>query len=348
MKLSPFVAKILNESVKIAFLFVIAANFSFAQKLKVTETKEPEPEGFNWTYIVILGLGIALGGAVFWWLSRRKNSDQNLQRPLKSNIKNKVVKPKTPKKTRPKAKPIKPQSDLGKAEIGVPQKSERDEFLPIFLIKKIEPTRPFTPLTLSNDESLLSAIEQSYEELEEDESVRGLALKILAKFKFRNSVEAISQIALYDISVGLRSRAVSILAEFDHPSVFETILLACADPSREVRAAAANGLFRLSFERTEAWLRLAESSDIGRTRQAARAVIAGDFVQRSIERLIHSERKYVAEAFAIIALLIKAGETDEIFEALNKSEEKNIRKAIRHTITIVNEPNSVQKLSKIG
>lgn len=348
MKLPPFITKVFNESTKIAFTFAISLTSILAQKLTITETNKPEEEGFDWTYIAILGLGVALGGAVFWWLSRRNRDEHNVPRTLKSNVQNKGIKPKPPEKLRPKIKSINQDFKSDKPEIIVPQKPKQDEFMPIFVIKKIEPTRPFTPLPLSNDLSLLSAIEQANEELEEDEEIRGLALKILAKFKYRNSVEAISQIALYDISANLRSRAVSILADFNHQSVFETILLACADPSREVRAAAAKGLFHLSFERTEAWLRVAESDDIGQIRQAARAVIAGDFVLRSIERLIHPDRKYAAEAFAIIALLIKAGETDEIFESLNKSEDKNIRKAIRHTIIVVNEPESVQKLSKIG
>lgn len=60
------------EGIKIALIFVIGFSSLFAQKLKVTETQKPEPEGFNWGYILILGLGIALGGAIFWWLNRLK------------------------------------------------------------------------------------------------------------------------------------------------------------------------------------------------------------------------------------------------------------------------------------
>ena len=224
------------------------------------------------------------------------------------------------------------------------KKDESNSPLPIFTITKIELTKPIAPLPPSNNESLLCAIEQANDELEEDEEIRGLALKILAAFKKQNSVEAISQIALYDLSANLRSKAVSILAQFNHESVFETILLAGADPSREVRAAAALGLFHLSFDRTEAWLRLAELDEIGRVRQGARAVIAGDLVQRSLGRLIHLNKQYASEAFAIVVLLIKAGETSEIFASLCKNGDINIKKAILHIIKITNEPNTLAKV----
>jgi hypothetical protein len=100
----------------------------------------------------------------------------------------------------------------------------------------------------------------------------------------------------------------------------------------------------LSFDRTEAWLRVGETKDIGRIRQAARAAIAGDFVERSIERLIHPDKKYANEAFAIIALLIKAGETEGIFEALNKYEEINIIRAILHIIKVTRNAAALEKL----
>ena len=121
--------------------------------------------------------------------------------------------------------------------------------LPINSFNKLAPARDFEPLPLSTDEALLSAIEQTNEECDEDEAMRELAVRILAAFRMRNSVDALSQIALYDLSSNLRSRAVAALTDLDHETVFEAILLACADPTREVRAAAARGLFRLNFDR---------------------------------------------------------------------------------------------------
>ena len=137
----------------------------------------------------------------------------------------------------------------------------------------------------------MSAVEQTHEEFEEDEEIRELSVRILAAFKTRNSVEALSEVALYDLSSNLRSKAVTILSEFDHESVFETVLLACADPTREVKAAAARSLFRLSFDRANAWTRIADSDEEGRMRQIARAAIEADLVNRTLERLVHEDHK---------------------------------------------------------
>jgi hypothetical protein len=216
--------------------------------------------------------------------------------------------------------------------------------LPVFSFLKIPPARPFAPLTLSNDEALMSAIEQTHEEFEDDEEIRELSVRILAVFKTRNSVEALSEVALYDLSSNLRSKAVTVLSEFDHESVFETILLACADPTREVKAAAARALFRLSFDRANAWTRLAESEEEGRMRQVARAAIEADLVVRSLDRLVHEDLNIAQEAAAFTALMIKSGETKEIFNALVKHKKINVRKAILHIIKITKDQKALDGL----
>jgi HEAT repeats len=333
MKFYPSIQILFFKSMGVALILAIDFTTLFAQKLKITETQKPEPEGFNWGYILILGLGIAFGGAVVWWLSRRESDSPETL--TKKQDKNEYFKKTDSFEKIPEYANSKRQS---------PEPDQSDAALPIFSITQIELSKPFIPLPMSNEESLLSAIEQINEECEEDEEIRALALKILTVFKKRNSIEAISKMAIYDISANLRAKAVTVLSEFDHESVFETILLACADPSREVRAAAARGLFRLNFERTDAWLRLAESTDTGRVRQAGRAIIAGDLVKPSIERLVHPDIKYASEAFAIVLLLIRAGETEEIFKIFNKNEDKDIRRAILHSFKVAKENNSLEKL----
>ena len=162
-------------------------------------------------------------------------------------------------------------------------------------------------------------------------------MRVLAKFKNKNSAETITQMALYDLSANLRSTAVSALADFDHESVFEGILLACADPTREVRAAAARSLFRLSFDRSEAWTRIAECEDDFRIVQAARAAIESDLVEKSIDRLVHEDEKYAYEAFALVALLIRAGETKEVFDVIQNSRDKSVKLAMLHVLKVVRD-----------
>lgn len=221
---------------------------------------------------------------------------------------------------------------------------ESEVYLPIFSIRRLENSRAYDDLPLSNDESLMDAIEQTQDEMEEDSEVRELSIRILAAFKTRNSVEALSQVALYDLSSNLRSKAVTTLCEFDHESVFEPILLACADPTREVRAAAARGLTKLTFDRADAWTRIAELDAEGRIVAAARAAIESGFVDMSFDRLIHRDRKYAYEAFALMSLLIKAGETEKIFNALENHQDMNVRRAILHTIKINKDQKAIEGL----
>jgi len=344
MKLFPRIQRLFFEGISLTLVIVFVFSSLAAQKLKIVETQKPEPEGFNLGYVLILGLGIALGGAIFWWLNWRKGDEPNEAKNPPPKPKKKGPNPvkKSQKNLVPKTKSLN-QEDFDKFELAEAEKYKIDSLLPIFSITEIEPTKTIPQLPLSNEPSLLSAIEHVNEELEEDEEMRLVSLRVLAAFKNRNSVEAITQVALYDISANLRAKAVTALSEFDHPSVFETILLACADPTREVRAAAARGLSRLSFERSEAWLRLAETQDVGILRHAARAIIAGDLVQRSIERLIHTNQEYAFEAFAVVVLLIKAGETDEILAARLEHKNKTIGKAITHIIALVGETRLLEK-----
>ncbi len=219
--------------------------------------------------------------------------------------------------------------------------------LPINSFSQLAQAKRYNPLAVSDDPSLLTAIEQVNEEYEEDESVRDLALRILTAFRFRNSVEAIAQMALYDLSSNLRSRAVTTLADFDHESVFETILLACADPTREVRAAAARGLFRLGFDRAHAWKRIIEANDDFRMSHAARAAVESGIVAKSFDRLVHEDLKIAYEAFALVSLLIKAGETDAVFEALLDHKDERIKYALLHVLKVHKDERTLNKLNEL-
>ena len=219
--------------------------------------------------------------------------------------------------------------------------------LPINSFHELSPAKTFDQLPISNDSSLINAIEQANEEFEEDEEVRDLALRILTAFRNKNSVEALAQIAIYDLSSNLRSKAVSTLTDFDHESVFETILLACADPTREVRAAAARGLFRLNFDRADAWKRIIETKDDFHMTHAARAAIESGIVVKSFDRLVHEELKVAYEAFTLVALLIKSGETKEIFEAIRTHKDERVRLALLHVLKVIRDDGTLAGLTEL-
>ncbi len=219
--------------------------------------------------------------------------------------------------------------------------------LPINSFSELVPSKKFEVLPVSDDPSLLNAIEQANEEYEEDETIRELAVKILSNFRTQNSVDGLGQLALYDLSANLRSKAVTTLTDFDHESVFEPILLACADPTREVRAAAARGLFRLSFDRADAWKRILETGDEFRMRHAARAAIEAGIVLKAFERLVHEDLKIAYEAFVLVAMLITAGETEEIFSAIQEHRDERVKFALLHVLKSIKDERSLDSLSEL-
>lgn len=221
----------------------------------------------------------------------------------------------------------------------VPEKLPESTFeeLPINSFTEIRPVEEFSVLPVSNDTALLDAIEISQDEFEEDEKVREIALRVLESFKTRNAAECLGQMALYDLSANLRSKAVASLADLDHESVFEDILLACADPTREVRASAARGLFRLSFDRADAWARIALSKDEFRMRQAAQAALEAGLVERTFDRLTHVDKKIAYEAFTFTTLLVKAGEAEKLFKAIETHRDTKVRLALLHVLQVVKE-----------
>lgn len=368
-----------NKLLSVLSLMIFIAFEVAAQMPSVPVSPEDEPEvaeDYTWWYLMLFLLVVGLVGALYWRQKNRKiekavvqkqkefqksrvessmdalDADKELEwlrknqsimdrkrrkKPLAEQEKSSTVTlPQRKRKARPKITE-KPAEDEKPNEITVP--------LPIFSIQRLELARPFSLLPLSNDESLMNAIEQAHEDFEEEEEeVRELTVKVLAAFKTRNAAEALAQFALYDLSSGLRSKAVAALTDLDHESVFEPILVACADPSREVRAAAARGLFRLNFDRADAWTRIAESGEEGRMRQAARAAQEAGFVERSVDRLVHHDYKIAYEAFALIALLIKAEETEVIFTTLENHRDANVRRALLHVIKVTKDQNALDGL----
>lgn len=337
-------------------------------KLQVPAAVESDaPEDYTWWYAALFLLALGLIGTVIWRMNAKKAAGTRAGKPRKKAVsqatgdslldagkelewfrKNQKLmggnKNGSNGKNNQRSRLPANRSGVD-AEAKTPRGDEKlPAELPVFSIEKIEPARPFAPLPISNDEALMSAIEQTHEEFEEDEEVRELSVRILTAFKTRNSVDALSQVALYDLSSNLRSKAVTILSDFDHESVFETILLACADPTREVKAAAARALFHLSFDRANAWTRIADSDEEGRMRQTARAAIEADLVNRSLDRLVHQDNKIAREAAAFAALMIKSGETVEVFDALVKHKDLNVRKAILHIIKITKNQKALEKL----
>lgn len=351
----------------LVFVLYSFVSETLAQTSRTLAQKNIESgEDFTLWYVSLFVLVAALIAAIFWKVKSQNKQKEQFERASQTRRndflesgsldadkemewlrKNQNLVDKNRKRAIAKKNLVKKTSqieDVPAPNGGKPLVNTEPAVLPVFSFEKLEKSAEYLPLPISQDEALLSAVEQAYDEYEEDEEVRDLAMRVLMAFKTRNSIEALSQMALYDLSSMLRSKAVVTLTEFDHESVFETILLACADPTREVRAAAARGLTRLSFNRADAWARIMETKEPGRIRQAARAAIESGFVQMSFDRLVHHDKQTAYEAFILLALLLRADETEPIFSALRNHKNMKVRLAILHLFKVTKDQNALNEL----
>jgi HEAT repeat protein len=172
---------------------------------------------------------------------------------------------------------------------------------------------------------------------DENSDVRCEAARSLSMFHVKSAVDALSQMISNDPEPQVRAAAAASLAAFDHESVLPIILTALADDSREVVAAAARGLSRFSFDRADAYVRLHEMSDREILAKIARACIKSGMASQAIERLSSTDRRQAYEAFALLAILAKAGEIEPLFVAIQMHEDTTVRIAAVHVIGLAGE-----------
>ena len=297
---------------------------------------------FTTGYVLILVFGAFFCASIFWW-RREKSKDEILERRsslIKGKAKNGNERKLRPQSTKignernetevsaDVATWIQNNIDNNKQSSDARQERLRRSINPAALalgksalVFQLPPSpSPIVPLPISNDKSLLDAIEQ-IQHFNAAEENREAALSILIAFKSGNAVEALTQVAHYDESSRLRIIALSGLGEFDHESVFEPVLLTCADPAREVRAAAARTFARLSVNRAEAYTRIVESEDPERLRLASMVCIDAGLAKHSLSRLAHHDSQQANDAFAMMRLLVAAGQFAPITEAISNSQD---------------------------
>jgi HEAT repeat protein len=174
------------------------------------------------------------------------------------------------------------------------------------------------------------------------------AAKILGEFPVQASVTSLTGIVRNDAEPSVRACAVVSLACINHESVFPAMLLALADESREVRAAAARSMSRLSFDRSGAYIRLLESYDQASLREFAAACVNAGIVSQNIDRLATSDRRQAYETFSLICLLAKAKTTETLTEAITNHSDTNVRLSVIHLLAATNEPHIFEKLQPLA
>jgi HEAT repeat protein len=197
----------------------------------------------------------------------------------------------------------------------------------------------------SEDEQLARALSLS---ASADVHERAEALKTLGQFRVSSSVEAITRIARHDCEPNLRSMAISSLGSIDHESVFPAILIGMADESREVRAAAARALNRLSFDRADAYVRVIETSDEDTVCNVAKACIQAGIVSQNIDRLASSDHRQAYETFSLICLLAKANMNEPIFDVIAEHPNMDVRLKAVHLLASTGQPEVFEHLRQLA
>jgi HEAT repeat protein len=214
-------------------------------------------------------------------------------------------------------------------------------------ITKLEPTGRVEelPVWLEETEELVEAMERLKST---DVEARTAAARQLAQYQVQRSVEALSAMVAGDPEPVVRAAAVSSLGVIDHESVFAAVLISFADESREVRAAAARSLSRLRFDRADAYVRLLETANVETLGNVARACITCGMAAQAIDRLVSDDRRQAYEAFSLLSILAKAGETAPLLIAIEHHADVNVRLATIRLLGLAGQPNVADQLRQLA
>jgi HEAT repeat protein len=210
-------------------------------------------------------------------------------------------------------------------------------------ITHLEPAATFEDLPDSaDDERLVQALANVQSA---DLGERAEAIKVLGQFAVHSSVTALARVARLDAEASLKALAISSLAFINHESVFPAILIAMADESREVRAAAARSLSRLSFDRADAYIRVTETDDLECLNDVAEACIKAGIATQSIDKMSSGDHQ-AYESMAVVSLLVKAKRFEPLLEAMTNHADLDVRLVAIHVLGLAGELSVLDSLKQ--
>ncbi len=121
-----------------------------------------------------------------------------------------------------------------------------------------------------------------------------------------------------------------------------------ADDTREVRAAAARALSRLSFDRADAYVRVIETNDQETIRDVAGACVQAGIVSQNLDRLASSDHRQAYETFSLICLLAKAHMSDPILDAIASHPNMDVRLKAVHLFASAGQPGIFEQLRELA
>jgi HEAT repeat protein len=180
-----------------------------------------------------------------------------------------------------------------------------------------------------------------------DVQVRTGAANELALFTVQRSVGALTSLLVNDPDETVRSVAVASLGAIDHETVFAGVLLALADESRVVRAAAARTMTGLHLDRGEAYARIMETADPEMLQKVAQACSQTGIAKQAVDRLASEDRRQAFEAFSIFSLLARGGESDLILDTIRNHHDEEVRLCAVRVLSVAGQPSMVDKVRDI-
>lgn len=181
-----------------------------------------------------------------------------------------------------------------------------------------------------------------------DDYTRSVAAQELALHRCQRSVTALTSLVITDSDSAVRSAAVASLGSIDHESVLPAVLIALADESRIVRAAAARTLSGLHCDRADAYVRVQETADPELLSHVAKACIKTGIAAQAVDRLVSEDRHQAYEAFSLFSLLAHAHETDPIVEAIKTHRDEDVRLCAIRVLNLAGDASLVPKLQEIA
>jgi HEAT repeat protein len=203
----------------------------------------------------------------------------------------------------------------------------------------------FDELPEEDDDAALTELLTQAESV--NERVRTEAAQQLGLHSVQRSVSALSKMAINDSEASVRSAAVTSLGLVDHESVFAPVLIALADESHSVQAAAAHALNSLRFDRGDGYVRVVETAEAQTLQKVAQACVKTGIVSQAIDRLASEDRRQAYESFSLFSLLARANETEPILETIEQHPDDNVRLCAVRVLNVAARPEVAPRLREM-
>ena len=135
-----------------------------------------------------------------------------------------------------------------------------------------------------------------------------------------------------------RAAAVSDLPRFGGEDAYHHISSAFDDQSVEVRSAAARAMFELQEDRAAAFTRAMREATPERRRNIGSAIASSGLAGEAVRNLTGESRDKTYDAFSLLFLMCKAGETQPLMRAIEEHPNIEVRLAVVKLLALSGQP----------